>query len=108
MSYLRHFLPRLPRLPRLAVLALAQACTPSTSPPDHLLADAGPGARRVAVINSDRKSVSVSLFDAASGKLLRDDCVNSGTAQPAPALSLSGDVVLPTAPQAGHELVLID
>lgn len=106
MSSLRHFLPR------LAVLALAQACTPSTSPPDNLLADAGadagPSARRLAVINSDRKSVSVSLFDAASGKLLRDDCVNSGTAQPAPALSLSGDVVLPTAPQAGRELVLID
>jgi hypothetical protein len=89
-----------------ALLALAaSACTPSTDP-EALTADAG--LRRIVVVNSDYRSMSASLVDGATGALVRDDCMNSGTAQPAPALSLSGDVVPPSAPQAGGELALID
>lgn len=70
-------------------------------------ARSGAGPSGVAVINSDYKSVSVSLVDP-TGALSRDDCINSGTRPPAPGLSLSGDVLLPSAPQAGGGLLVID
>jgi hypothetical protein len=91
----------------LCVLLFAAACAPPTSSEVAFL-DAGVTGRRIGIVNSDYHSVSVSLFDAATGALVRDDCVNSGTAQPAPALSLSGDVVLPSAPQVGGLLTLVD
>lgn len=90
----------------LSLVLLAQACHPVTS--DIISLDAGVAGRRVAIVNTDYRSASVSLFDATTGTLVKDDCVNSGTAQPAPALSLSEDVVFPSAPQAGGQLVLID
>lgn len=106
-----HAKPNPVSLPLLALSVITQACGlwwPLT--PDPLQSDGGTGVagRRVAIVHTDYKSASVSLYDAASGALLREDCVNSGTAQPAPALSLSGDLVLPSAPQAGGELLLID
>jgi hypothetical protein len=61
----------------------------------------------IAVVMSDYKSSAVSLLDS-SGKLVRDDCIDSGTRAPALSQALSGDVVLPSRPQAGHELLLID
>lgn len=64
--------------------------------------------RGVAVVNSDYRSVSISLVDPATGAVVKDDCINSGTKPPAPALSFSGDVILPSAPQAGGALVVID
>jgi hypothetical protein len=98
-------LPLLHLLFAHVVLLLLASCSESEA---RHTGSNDPGERPFAVINSDRKSTSVSLFDAAAGRLVRDDCVNSGTAQPAPALSLSGDVVLPSAPQEGRELTLID
>lgn len=63
----------------------------------------------IAVINSDfDKSTSVSLFDPATGTLTHDDCINSGSKPAGLSQALSGDVVLPSATQPGHELLLID
>ncbi|RKH54624.1 YncE family protein [Corallococcus llansteffanensis] len=59
------------------------------------------------VLASDYRSVSLSLLDS-EGMLSRDDCINSGTRAPALSQALSGDVALPSNPQAGHEVLLID
>ena len=67
------------------------------------------GATGVAVVNSDFKnSTSVSLFDPATGQVTFDDCINSGSTAAGLSQGLSGDVVLPSAAQPGHELLLID
>jgi hypothetical protein len=87
----------------LAVGALGACGTSQPSPGPNK-----PGARPLAVVCGDRKSVSISLFDSASGELLRDDCINSGNAQPAPSLSLGGDVILPSNPQGDGVVVAID
>ena len=95
------------RNPSITVVLLAAACAPPTAS-EVVFLDTGMPGYRVGIVNSDYHTVSVSLFDAATGALVKDDCVNSGTAQPAPALSLSGDVVLPSAPQVGGLLTLVD
>src|SRR5580765_8285852 len=59
-----------------------------------------------AVINSDFLSTSVSLIDT-QGALVRADCIHSttaGTGSP----TISGDVVLPSQPQRGGKIVLVD
>ncbi|HEX3693898.1 MAG TPA: hypothetical protein VH374_00805 [Polyangia bacterium] len=67
------------------------------------------GATGIAVVNSDyNNSTNVSLFDPATGKLTFDNCLNSGSMPAGLSLTLSGDVVLPSAAQPGHELLLID
>jgi hypothetical protein len=50
---------------------------------------------------------SIATYDLATGSL-RDDCVRSGVTSPVLAQELSGDVVLPSAPQERGELVVID
>jgi hypothetical protein len=59
-----------------------------------------------AVINSDFMSTSVSLL-SMQGTLVRGDCVHSMTTGTG-AKTISGDVVLPSQPQRGGEVVLID
>ncbi|MBI4512054.1 MAG: hypothetical protein HY698_20650 [Deltaproteobacteria bacterium] len=86
-----------------AALGLSSACTEETDSPE--IRGQGQG---IAIINSDYTSTSISLLDPATGTLARDDCMNSGTKPPAPSLALSGDVVLPSQPQEGHELLAID
>jgi hypothetical protein len=73
-------------------------------------ADAAPAVipGGIVVVNSDYKSTSVSLLDPRTGALTRDDCINSGSKPPGLSLALSGDVVLPSAAQPGHEVLLID
>jgi hypothetical protein len=79
---------------------------------DGAVADGAAGATvfgaGLAVVDSDFVSTSISIVGAA-GTLVKDDCINSGT-QSAGKLSftLSGDVVLPSQPQRGGDLWLVD
>jgi len=58
-------------------------------------------------VNSDYSTTSVSLLNPAGGVLV-PDCVVSSPVQDTSTLTLSGDVVLPSQPQRGGYLVLID
>jgi hypothetical protein len=84
---------------------LGAACTGNTIASSNLK---GGAANGIAVINSDYKSTSVSLIDPERGGLAQDDCLDSGAVTPVLSIALSGDVVLPSQPQAHDELVLID
>jgi hypothetical protein len=59
-----------------------------------------------AVLNSDFASTSISLLNP-QGALVRADCVHS-TSTGSGAKTISGDVVLPSQPQRGGQVVLID
>jgi hypothetical protein len=62
----------------------------------------------LAVVDSDYTSTSISIV-GATGTLVKDDCINSGTkAAGNLSLTLSGDVVLPSQPQLGGDLWLVD
>ena len=61
-----------------------------------------------AVVNSDYVSSSISLLDAVTGQVTNGDCLDSGTRAPGVTLALSGDVVLPSQPQAANLVVAID
>jgi hypothetical protein len=62
----------------------------------------------LAVVDSDFTSTSISIL-GATGTLVKDDCINSGTqAAGKLSLTLSGDVVLPSQPQRGGDLWLVD
>jgi hypothetical protein len=88
--------------PAFALLLLLTACGSDPAP-------AGGGLPAgLAVIGSDYKSVSVPLADPATGAITREGCVTSGSVAPGLTTALSGDVVLPSQPQPGHELLLID
>jgi hypothetical protein len=65
-----------------------------------------PAALGAAVINSDFVSTSVSLLNP-QGTLTRGDCVHSMTTGTG-SKTISGDVVLPSQPQRGNKVVLID
>ncbi|HEY6727590.1 MAG TPA: hypothetical protein VI197_26320 [Polyangiaceae bacterium] len=60
-----------------------------------------------AVVNSDYQSVSVSLV-GFEGDVLSERFIASGSADSGLSAALGGDVVLPTMPSPGPELVLID
>jgi len=62
---------------------------------------------RVAVINTDYVSTSVSVLDE-DGTVCLAGVITSGSKPPGVTTALSGDVVLPTEPAPGGELVLID
>jgi hypothetical protein len=62
----------------------------------------------LAVVDSDFTSTSISIV-GATGALVKDDCINSGThAAGKLSFTLSGDVVLPSQPQQGGDLWLVD
>ncbi len=58
------------------------------------------------MLNSDFASTSVSLINTQAG-LVRADCVHSTTTGSG-AKTISGDVVLPSQPQRGGQVVLVD
>ena len=64
-------------------------------------------ARAITVIDSDYTSTNVSVI-SPDGKVLSESIVSSGSAPAGISTALSGDVVLPSAPQASGRLVLID
>jgi hypothetical protein len=69
----------------------------------------GGGAAAIAVINSDFKMATVLSLVAADGSsLVTDDCLDSGSVTPRLSTALSGDVVLPSAPQPDGEVLLLD
>jgi hypothetical protein len=79
---------------------------------DGAVADGAAGAMifgaGLAVVDGDYTSTSISIV-GATGTLVKDDCINSGTqAAGKLSLTLSGDVVLPSQPQRGGDLWLVD
>jgi hypothetical protein len=69
---------------------------------------AAPAGRGLGVVHSDYTSASVSLVDPKTFAVVKDNCIGSGSRAPKLSVALSGDVVLPSAPQPGGELVVID
>jgi len=61
----------------------------------------------MAVLNTDYASTRISLLNT-QGALVRADCVHSMMIGGSGSLTISGDVVLPSQPQRGGEIVLID
>lgn len=87
----------------ILVSACSLAC--ASDPPGP----AGPApAAGMAVIHTDYQSASLSLVDPATGAVTRHDCINSGSAAPKLTTALSADVTVPSQPQPGNELVVID
>jgi len=67
---------------------------------------APPAAMGAAVLNSDFFSTSLSLLNTQAG-VVHGDCVHTTTTGTG-AKTISGDVVLPSQPQRGGQVVLID
>lgn len=67
----------------------------------------GPCGRGFAVVNSDFQSTNVSLV-ALDGRVLSSSFISSATPSVALSAAVSNDVVLPTTPQLGEDIVLID
>ena len=62
----------------------------------------------IAVVGTDYLSTSVSILEPGTGALLAEGVIHSGSATPALSVALSGDVLLPGAPNLLHRLVLLD
>jgi len=96
----------------IAVAVAACGDDGASGPPDAASTDPDGGAPRpgdgLAVVNSDYVSTSISLLDGRTGQVGKGNCLDSGTRTPNNTLALSGDVVLPSQPQAGNPLVTID
>ncbi|HYQ25912.1 MAG TPA: hypothetical protein VER04_01795 [Polyangiaceae bacterium] len=91
------------------VVALLSGCSaPRVSPESHGVSVA-PGAcgRGLVVVESDYQSCNVSLLDF-EGQVLSESLASSRTVSAGFGVALSGDVVTPTSPQDGSEIVLID
>lgn len=77
-------------------------------------AGSGPGSSNpppgvgLVVVNSDFASTSISLLDGATGQVTTGDCIDSGSHPPGATQALSGDVVVPSSPQPGNPVLLID
>ena len=104
------------------VAAAAIGCSNTTPAPDG--AGGGPGQdggaddaapatnpppmTGLAVVNSDFSTTSLSILDT-TGALVRADCVDSATGATGGATkTISGDAVLPSQPQLGGEVIIID
>jgi hypothetical protein len=99
----------------LAAIGAAGGCSdnkpssPGTAPDTGTPPDVGTApAGGIAVLSSDFVAASsLSLLDR-NGQLVNDGCFHSGSRTPGLSQVLSGDVVLPSQPQPGHEVVLVD
>ncbi|HLK88641.1 MAG TPA: hypothetical protein VKZ18_02035 [Polyangia bacterium] len=77
----------------------ADDAAPATDPP---------AMTGLAVVNSDFSTTSLSILDA-TGALVHPDCVDSATgASGSVTKTISGDAVLPSQPQLGGQVVVID
>lgn len=74
---------------------------------DTAAAAASPGTG-LAVLSTDYKSAAISLVDPATGLVTKDACLSSASKAPQLSAALSGDVALPSRPQIGHPLLVID
>jgi hypothetical protein len=86
----------------LSLAALATGCDSATTSPFTPAPASG-----LAVVGGDFTSTVVSLV-AADGTLAKDDCIDSGTSGGTISMALSGDVTLPSQPQRGGELWIVD
>jgi hypothetical protein len=70
---------------------------------------ATPGVGLV-VVNNDPNfaTTSISLLDRSTGQVTRGDCIDSAAHPPGVTLALGGDVAVPSWPQPGHPVLLID
>ena len=68
----------------------------------------GPAPIGMAVLSSDYQSTVLSLLTLGPTPTLRDRCLDSGSVSPQLSAALSGDVVLPSSPQLGNPVTLID
>jgi hypothetical protein len=83
---------------------------PATLDASPARADAAPvgSPAGLAVVSSDFKSAAVSLVDPTTGMVTKDGCLSSASKAPQLSAALSGDVVLPSRPQPGNPLLVID
>jgi hypothetical protein len=63
--------------------------------------------RGIVAAHSDYQSASISLLDR-DGKVVKDDCINSGTGGSGLLMTLSGDIALPSQISATSPITLID
>jgi hypothetical protein len=72
------------------------------------LATSPPPMTGLAVVNSDFSTTSLSILDT-TGALVHADCVDSATGAAGGATkTISGDAVLPSQPQLGGDVILVD
>ncbi len=104
----------------LAAALICGACGDNSShsldaspPPSDSGTDSGsnnvatPGVGLV-VVNGDFVSTTISLLDRSTGQVTNGDCIDSGARPPGITLALSGDVAVPSWPQPGNPVLLID
>jgi hypothetical protein len=106
------------RLLAVVPALLAAACSDdpknTAGAPADAGADASPdaapatGPLGLVVVNSDYMATAVSLVDPATGSVTKDNCITSGSAAAGLTMALSGDLVVPSMPQPGNEIALID
>jgi hypothetical protein len=75
---------------------------------DAQVAPTGLAPAGIAILSSDRKSTALSLLALDGTTLAMDQCFHSGSQAPQLSAALSGDVVLPSAPQPRNEIALVD
>jgi hypothetical protein len=110
------------RLLAIAVLAAATAAGCGSGAPARPDAQAGtdagaddaapatspPPMTGLAVVNSDFSTTSLSILDV-TGALVHGDCVDSATgANGSVTKTISGDAVLPSQPQLGGDVIIVD
>jgi hypothetical protein len=91
-----------------AALLLAAGCSDDEGLAPAPADAAAPASAGLAVVNSDHRSTAISLLDPAGRTITKDPCLHSGSQAPMLSAALSGDVVLPSQPQPGGELTIID
>lgn len=62
----------------------------------------------IAVVGTDYLSTSISILEPGTGALLAEGVIHSGSAAPGLSMALSGDVVVPAAPNPLHQLFVLD
>jgi hypothetical protein len=93
----------------VAATAILLGCSAPEPPPPSGGSDAGAGkcGRGVVVVDSDFKSTNISLV-GLDGAVLSPSFISSASTTTGLSAPLSGDVVAPTMPAAGADVVLID
>ncbi|RLB63183.1 MAG: hypothetical protein DRI90_07435 [Deltaproteobacteria bacterium] len=92
----------------LAVVGLLACDVPEPPGPTGGTAEPlGRCGRGLVVVSSDYQSTNLSLLDTA-GQVLSESFISSASAAAQLSAPLSGDVGMPTEPQLGPELVLLD
>lgn len=95
---------------RVAALTLLLAGCDATAPPPTtggVVLPEGPCGRGLVLVESDYQSTNVAIV-GLDGAVLSSSFISSASASAALSAPLSGDVVVPTSPTSGAEVVLVD